>query len=173
MQDFKIKILLADLGKNEKIQSDLKKKFGKNFKLSVGIDILIKNIELEKELNGVLVIWNVSGENIFEVIKNLYFREEDVALVVFDLTEINTYRKMRECLSEIHKFNLDVFPYILIGNKYTRLKKDNLLVYSNEAKNFAKKNGCIYLEISTDTREDINVAINQLARKILKSKILV
>ncbi|MHA2009915.1 MAG: hypothetical protein ACXABO_20615 [Promethearchaeota archaeon] len=160
------------MGNNEIIQSDLKKKLGKNFKLSVGIDILIKKIEFEEGINCILEIWKVNGENIFEIITELYYREENMALIAFDLTEVKIYRKMSECLFKITKFNLYDIPYIIIGNKYTELKKDDVVIYSNETKNFAREIGCDYLEISTKTQGEIDRAFSKLVKKIVKSKII-
>ncbi|MFX0136024.1 MAG: hypothetical protein ACFFDN_20450 [Candidatus Hodarchaeota archaeon] len=171
MPDINIKIILADLGKNESLQKQIKSKFGMNYKLSVGIDILTKDIFFDKELSGNLSIWDISGENIFEVVKDLYLKEEGMALIVFDLTKLKTYEQMNKYISRIREFNLEEYPYILIGNKPCFLKKDGIFVYSNDAKRFAENKGCGYLELSSDVNYDIDKVFNRLAKKILSSTV--
>jgi len=173
LPDINIKIILADLGKNELLQKQIKSEFGLNYKLSVGIDILTKDIMFNKELNGILSIWDISGENIFEVVKDLYRKEEGMALIVFDLTKIKTYKQMNEYLSRIREFNFEEYPYILIGNKPCFLKKDGIFIYSNDAKRFAENKGCVYLELSSEISSDIDKVFNRLAKRILSSKVQV
>ena len=121
----------------------------------------------EPDLSGNLSIWNISGENIFEIIKDLYLKEEDMTLIVFDLTKLKTYDQMNKYLSKIQDFNSEKYPYILIGNKPCFLKRDGIFVYSNEAKRFAENKGCIYLEASAELNSDIDKMFNQLAKRIL------
>ena len=173
MSDINIKIILVDLGKNGTLKRSIKKKFGTNYRLSVGIDIFTKNVQLGDGLNGTLIIWDVSGENIFDIVRELYYKEDEPALIVFDLTKIKTYEQMERYLSKIRQLTFIEYPYVLIGNKSNFLKKGSLFVYSNDAKIFAEKEGCIYLETSSGINSDLDKAFNQLARKILNFKVLV
>ena len=100
-------------------------------------------------------------------------REEGIALIVFDLTKLKTYDQINKSLSNIRHFNLEDFPYVLIGNKPSLLKKDGFFIFSDDAKQFAKDRGCVYLEVSSEINNDIDRAFNQLAKKILSSQILV
>jgi len=171
LPDINIKILLVDLDKNEFLQKYIKHRFGINYKLSVGIDIVRKDITFGNELNGTLSIWDVSGENIFEVVKDLYRKEEGITLIVFDLTKLKTHDQMNRYLSRIRQFNLEEYPYVLIGKKPFFLKKDGSFVYSDDAKQFAKNEGCVYLEVSSEINNDIDKVFNRLAKRILRSKV--
>jgi GTPase SAR1 family protein len=173
LPDINIKIILADLGKNETLQKHIKSKFGLNYKLSVGIDILTKEIMFEPDLSVNLSIWDISGENIFEIVKDIYRKEEDMTLIVFDLTKLKTYNQMNKYLSKIQEINLKQYPYILIGNKSCFLKKDGIFIYSNDVKRFAENKGCIYLEVSSELNSDVDKLFNQLAKRILSLKVQV
>jgi GTPase SAR1 family protein len=171
LPDIKLKIILVDLGKNEVLLRDIKEKFGANYKLSVGIEILRKSITFEKGLNGNVSIWDVSGENIFEIVKDLYCKEDGIALIAFDLTKLKTYNQMIKYLSKIRQFNLEEYPYVLIGKKPTFLMKDGLFIYSDDAKMLAESEGCVYLETSSEINPDIDKVFNRLAKIILRSKV--
>lgn len=173
MSDFKIKVILADLGNNETVKKEIKHRFGANYKLSIGLDILTNEIQLEEGEIGTLLIWNVSGENIFEIVKDLYNKEDGISFIVFDFTNLNAYERMKGCLSEISQFNPDKYPYVLIGNKSKLFEKNDLFVISNELKKFAENVGCIYIETSNRPKSDLNKAFSQLVKKILKSTVVV
>ena len=164
---------MADLGKNEILQKHIKSKFGLNYKLSVGVDILTKDIIFEPDLSVNLSIWDISGENIFEIVKDLYLKEKDMTLIVFDLTKLKTYNQMNKYLSKIQEINLEQYPYILIGSKSCFLKKDGIFIYSNDVKRFAENTGCIYLEVSSELDSDVDKLFNQLAKRILSSRVQV
>lgn len=137
----------------------------------MGIDIFRKDITFGNELNGTLTIWDVSGENIFEVVKDLYRKEEGISLIVFDLTKLKTHEQLNKYLSKISQFNLEEYPYVLIGKKPFFLKKNGLFVYSIDAKQFARNEGCVYLEVSSEINFDIDKIFNRLAKRILNSKV--
>lgn len=127
----------------------------------------------EPDLNVNLSIWDISGENIFEIVKDLYRKEEDTTLIVFDLTKIKTYNQMNKYLSKIQEINLEQYPYILIGNNDCFLKRDGIFIYSNDVKRFAENKGCIYLEVSSELNSDVDKFFNQLAKRILSSRVQV
>lgn len=173
MVDIKIKIILADLGKISALQKEIKNKFGTNYKLSMGIDILREEIKMGDGLNINLTIWDVSGEYIFEVVKDLYRKEEGMALIVFDLTKLTRLDQVIDYLSEIRQNNLREYPYVLIGKKPFYLNKDGLFVYSDDVRKFAENEECGYLEASSENSPDIDKKLNRLVIRILKSKVTV
>lgn len=124
----------------------------------------------EPDLNVNLSIWDISGENIFEIVKDLYRKEEGMTLIVFDLTKLKTYNQMNKNLSKIQEFDLEKYPHILIGNRSCFLKRDGIFIYSNDAKRFAENKGCIYLEVSSELDSDIDKVFNQLAKRILSTR---
>jgi hypothetical protein len=80
---------------------------------------------------------------------------------------------MSKYLSMIRQFNIKEYPYVLIGNKSSFLKKDGLYVYSNAVKKFAESQGCIYLEVAAEITPEVDKAFNQLTKRILSSKVLI
>lgn len=160
-----------DLGENENLLKNIKNKYGKKYKLSVGIDILHKKVDLGEGVDGKILIWNLSGDNIFQLIKELYYREDSIAFIVFNLVKIVTYNQLNKYLSMIRQLNIKEHPYILIGNKSTFLKKDGLYIYSNAIKEFAESQGCIYLEVAAKQTNEIYKAFEQLTKRILSSEI--
>ncbi|MHA1913971.1 MAG: hypothetical protein ACW986_11375 [Promethearchaeota archaeon] len=171
LPDFNIKIILADLGKNEVLQKEFKDNFGRDYQLLLGIDIFEKNITFENGLNGNLSIWDVSAENIFEEVKGLYGKEENITLIAFDLTKLTTFDQWNKYLSRIRQFNIKEYPYVLIGNNSSFLKEHRFFVYSDDTKKFAENEGCVYLEASTETSSDVDKTFNLLAKIIMDSKV--
>jgi len=61
----------------------------------------------------------------------------------------------------------------ILNVKSDFLKKGDLFIYSKIVKEFAKKEGCIYLETSTEDNSYLDEAFSQLAREIINYKVLI
>lgn len=88
------------------------------FCLTIGVDFKIKNIVCnEKRVK--LQIWDVApGGERFRTITSSYYRGAHGFLLCFDLTDVTTFRNLKNWLMEIEKYsnNPDV-PIIIIGTK--------------------------------------------------------
>jgi len=66
MSSFKLKVLLtgaAAVGKTSMVQRIIKNRFAANYKLTVGVDILTKDVEFKQGEVATLSIWDIGGSN--------------------------------------------------------------------------------------------------------------
>ena len=170
MSNFKLKILLVGAetsGKASLIHKIVKNKFHKNYKLTVGVDILTKDIEYQQGEVATLSIWDIGNQQRFEFIRNTFYKGSVGALLVFNLNEELTYDEVRKWFSEINK-NTGFIPFILIGNTIELLKPTNKKLIREEAREFARKKGGIYIEVSPEEGDILEKALQDLTCKILE-----
>ncbi|MEJ2293930.1 MAG: GTP-binding protein [Candidatus Lokiarchaeota archaeon] len=173
MSSFKLKILLVGavkVGKKELIQRFIKNRFAANYKLTVGVDILTKDVEFRPGEIATLSIWDIGGQQRFEFIRSTFYKGAAGALLVFDLTREQTYIEIRKWLKEILQFAEMNIPFVLIGNKIDMLEKVKTNIDRNEARSFAEKHNAIYIETSTKTGENVEEAFSELTRRIIDSR---
>jgi small GTP-binding protein len=173
MSSFKLKILLVGavkVGKRELIQRFIKNHFAADYKLTVGVDILTKDVEFRPGEIATLSIWDIGGQQRFEFIRSTFYKGAAGALLVFDLTQKQTYIEVRKWLNEILQFTGKNVPFVLIGNKIDMLSKVKTKIDRNEVRTFAEKNNSIYLETSTKTGENVEEAFSELTRRIIDSR---
>jgi small GTP-binding protein len=173
MSSFKLKVLLtgaAAVGKTSLVQRFIKNRFAANYKLTVGVDILTKDVEFRPGEIATLSIWDIGGQQRFEFIRSTFYKGAAGALLVFDLTREQTYSETRKWLTEIRQFAGENIPFVLIGNKADLLEDVGEVIDRNDARNFAEKEGSIYIETSAKTGINVDQAFTELTRRIIDAR---
>ena len=171
MSSFKLKVLLtgaAAVGKTSLVQRFIKNRFQANYKLTVGVDILTKDVEFRSGEIATLSIWDIGGQQRFEFIRSTFYKGAAGALLVFDLTREQTYTETRKWLTEIRQFAGENIPFVLIGNKIHLLKMLDKATIRKEARKFARNEGGIYIETSPSNIDIIEEAVCKFTRKIIE-----
>jgi len=130
-------------------------------KLTRGVDFYSKNIKVNgNELN--FIMWDFAGQSHFKTLLNDFVDGSIAAVILFDLTRINTIENVYEWIKALEPFgNL---PILLIGTKNdliassdTQAIDDYILDIVNEYENIIT-----YLKISSKTGENIKNAFEIL-----------
>ncbi len=173
MSSFKLKVLLtgaAAVGKTSLVQRFIKNRFAVNYKLTVGVDILTKDVEFKPGEVATLSIWDIGGQQRFEFIRSTFYKGAAGALLVFDLTREQTYIETRKWLTEIRQFSNQNIPFVFLGNKLDLLEDVGEVIDREEARAFAEKEGSIYVETSAKTGINVDEAFTELTRRIIESR---
>jgi len=173
MSSFKLKVLLtgaAAVGKTSLVQRFIKNRFAANYKLTVGVDILTKDVEFKPSEVATLSIWDIGGQQRFEFIRSTFYKGAAGALLVFDLTREQTYIETRKWLTEIRQFSNQNIPFVLIGNKADLVEDVGEVIDTNEARAFAEKEGSIYIETSAKSGINVDDSFAELTRRIVDSR---
>jgi small GTP-binding protein len=172
MSSFKLKVLLtgaAAVGKTSLVQRFIKNRFQANYKLTVGVDILTKDVEFRQGEIATLSIWDIGGQQRFEFIRSTFYKGAAGTLLVFDLTREQTYIDIRKWLTEIRQFAGPI-PFVLIGNKADLMEDVGVVIDRDEARSFAENEGSIYIETSAKTGINVDEAFTELTRQIINSR---
>ena len=173
MSSFKLKVLLtgaAAVGKTSLVQRFIKNRFAANYKLTVGVDILTKDVEFRQSEIATLSIWDIGGQQRFEFIRSTFYKGAAGALLVFDLTREQTYIETRKWLTEIRQFAGQNIPFVLCGNKLDLLEDVGEVIDRAEAKAFAESEGSIYIETSAKTGISVDESFTELTRRIIDTR---
>ena len=150
---FKI-LLLGDsgVGKSSIIIRYIENNFSNNLMNSIGVDFKLKNIEVDSKKIK-LQIWDTAGQERFKTITTSYYKGAHAILVVFDITDRDSFDHIRNWMADIDKFAKEGVLRILVGNKCDLT--NNRQVSTEEAKEIANKYGIKYIE--TSAKDTINI----------------
>ncbi|TVU30492.1 hypothetical protein EJB05_22119 [Eragrostis curvula] len=138
---------------------------------TIGVDFKIKFLTVGgKKLK--LTIWDTAGQERFRTITSSYYRGAQgiilAVLEVYDVTKRESFTNLAEVWTkeiEANSANKDCVK-MLVGNKVD--KDDERMVTREEGLAFAQESGCLFLESSAKTRENVEKLFEELALKILE-----
>jgi small GTP-binding protein len=140
----------ANVGKTSILEQWLNNTFSRETSPTIGAGL--STVELTVDGRGqTFNIWDTAGTPHFRSVVPMYCRQAAIAIVVFDLTAIGTFDKVRSWYEFVRETADPVF--LLIGNKLDL--RDDREVEFDIAKELAAKLECEYVEMSACTREGI------------------
>lgn len=98
------------------------------------------------------------------MIASSYYRGAHGIIVVYDITDAETFVNVKQWLGEIEKHGTEGVRTLLVGNKSDL--EDKRAVSYEEAKAFADEHGMPFLETSAKDDEGVGEAFIQMARQI-------
>jgi len=114
-----------------------------------------------------LSIWDIAGQQRFDVFRTMFFGGAKAALLVFDLTRPATLTKLHNWHVDLIKnAGKDVVP-ILVGNKNDLV--DLRSVPRKDAIAYAKKiKALAYIETSAKTGENVEESFTKITQKLVE-----
>jgi small GTP-binding protein len=117
-----------------------------------------------------LHIRDTAGHERFQFVCPNFYRDAHGALVVFDVTNLQSFQKIHDWINEFSAIMPDTFIQILIGNKID-LEKQRL-VTREQALSYAHLNDISYVETSAVTGHGVQNAFQMLTEKFLEQDVL-
>ena len=80
------------------------------------MDFKIRTIELDQKTIK-LQIWDTAGQERFRTISSTYYRGAHGIIVVYDVTEMESFNNVKQWLHEIDRYATEGVNKLLVGNK--------------------------------------------------------
>ncbi|KAL3854581.1 hypothetical protein ACJMK2_013845 [Sinanodonta woodiana] len=140
--------------------------FTSNHKATI-TDIETKVVHIEGQ-DVLFQIWDTAGQERFRSLLPLYLRGIDGAVLVYDLTNPDSFRNIPTWISEVSKYAAGNPVMALVGNK-TDLK-DYTFVAREDGEKLASEHGMIFIETSAKTGDNVHQAFFEVGKEVLKRK---
>ncbi|KAL3313060.1 Ras- protein Rab-27A [Cichlidogyrus casuarinus] len=189
--DYSIKLLTlgdSSVGKTSILYRYTEEAFSRKFISTVGVDFRKKTIEVkngERMSRMNLQLWDTAGQERFRSLTIAFFRDAMGFILVFDLTNEESFINLRKWLSLMREHAYCDEPnFVLVGNKADMV--ENRKITAADASRLAEEFGCVhnlivplkklfrinYFETSAKTGENVDIIIESLVLNILE-KIIV
>eukprot|EP01098_Paradermamoeba_levis_P010101 TRINITY_DN4228_c0_g1_i1.p1 TRINITY_DN4228_c0_g1~~TRINITY_DN4228_c0_g1_i1.p1 ORF type:complete len:187 (-),score=44.47 TRINITY_DN4228_c0_g1_i1:93-653(-) len=96
-------------------------------------------------------LWDTAGSERFSTLTVSYYKNVDVAVLVYDVSNEDSFDHIENWQKELKQFTQHDIYTIIIGNKIDLERKVSL----EEAQDYAEKCGCKWLEVSAKEGENI------------------
>ncbi|KAJ8006027.1 hypothetical protein DPEC_G00123990 [Dallia pectoralis] len=177
--DYLIKLLsLGDsgVGKTTFLYRYTDNKFNRKFTTTVGIDFREKRVmylgtgsdgATEKTFKVHLQLWDTAGQERFRSLTTAFFRDAMGFLLMFDLTNQQSFLNVRNWMSQLQaNAYCDSPDIVLVGTKADL--KDLRDVQGKQARELADRYGIPYFEVSSATGAQVDRAVTTLLDLVMR-----
>ena len=127
---------------------------------TIGVDFKMKPLVS----NGKKIrvhIWDTAGQERFRSIINIFYRDVNCVMLVFDLTNYPTLNKLSIWINEIKAHSTNDYKIILVGNKCER-DPSKIVIQNDEIESFATQHNLTYIAVSAKNNINIEKAFTEL-----------
>lgn len=153
--DYLMKVVLVgdiNTGKTSIMHRYETGKFYDTLDATVGIDFTIKSVKLDDKIVK-LQIWDTAGHENYRTITTSYYRNAMSIIVVYDVSDFNTFENISYWLKEIDKHAPQHTIIVLVGNKCDSNKR---IITTEMGKKMAEYYGIDFFETSSKEGTNIN-----------------
>jgi len=169
--DYLIKLLMigdSGVGKSCLLLRFSDDSFTTSFITTIGIDFKIKTVEIDGK-RVKLQIWDTAGQERFRTITTAYYRGAMGILLVYDITDEQSFLNIRNWIRNIEQHASDSVQKILIGNKCDMT--DDRIITKDRGQELADEYGIKFYETSAKTDQNVKEAFIAIATDIVEKKI--
>jgi len=132
---------------------------------TIGVDFKIRTVDLDgKKVK--LQIWDTAGQERFRTITSSYYRGAHGIIIVYDITDTESFANVKQWLFEIGRFASESVCKLLVGNKCD-LQHKRTVPYE-KAKAFADELNIPFLEASAKNATNVEPPFLTMASEIKK-----
>eukprot|EP00657_Telonema_sp_P-1_P011725 TRINITY_DN716_c0_g2_i1.p1 TRINITY_DN716_c0_g2~~TRINITY_DN716_c0_g2_i1.p1 ORF type:complete len:168 (+),score=35.58 TRINITY_DN716_c0_g2_i1:173-676(+) len=141
-QNFKV-VLLGEgrVGKTSTVLRYVQDKFDDKMQATIQASFLKKSLVINQtSLN--LAIWDTAGQERFHSLGPIYYRDADGAVLVYDVTDGESFEKVKTWVKELKKMVGKPLKLSIVGNKCDRERERQ--VSAEEGASYAESVGAVY-----------------------------
>ncbi|MCO5586086.1 hypothetical protein L7F22_043489 [Adiantum nelumboides] len=161
---FKV-VLIGDsaVGKSQLLNRFARNEFTLDSKATIGVEFQTRTIVVDQKTVKAQ-IWDTAGQERYRAVTSAYYRGAVGAMLVYDITKRQTFDHIARWLEELRSHADNNIVIMLIGNK-TDLGTLRA-VPTEDAKEFAEKEGLFFLETSALEATNVDSAFQTVLGEI-------
>ena len=136
---------------------------------TIGVDFKIVKVKVG-DIYVKLQIWDTAGQDRFRTMSSTYYRGADGAIIVYDVTSLESFNNVGRWLEDMNMYNRNVYK-IIVGNKNDNtsnqtLSTDTKVVSTQDAQKLAERLDLKLFE--TSAKEDLKTQASLFEGDIAK-----
>uniref|UniRef100_A0A182N627 Ras-related protein Rab-35 n=1 Tax=Anopheles dirus TaxID=7168 RepID=A0A182N627_9DIPT len=140
--------------------------FSGSYITTIGVDFKIRTVVIKGE-RVKLQIWDTAGQERFRTITNTYYRGTHGVIVVYDVTNGESFGNVKRWLQEIES-NCDIVNKVLVGNKNDDPTRK--VVTTEDAERFANQMEIKLFETSAKDNLNVEDMFLAITEQVLRHK---
>ena len=155
------------VGKTSIITQYINNEFNPDVKSSIGVDNLIKEMEIENTKIK-FELWDTPGQEIYTSANKIFMKNTDIALIVYDITNKETFEKVNHWINLVKEVNGNRNLIIGIAANKSDLY-ENAKVNKEEGEEYAKNINALYFESTATDHENVVNIFEELIKVYIEN----
>ncbi|XP_046332273.1 ras-related protein Rab-23-like [Haliotis rufescens] len=151
------------VGKSSMIQRYCKGIFTKDYKKTIGVDFLERQIEVNQE-DIRLMLWDTAGQEEFDAITKAYYRGAQACVLAFSTVDRDSFEAIESWKRKVED-EVGEISMVIVQNKIDLI--DDALVQTEEAEALAKKLRLRFYRTSVKENLNVDEVFRYLSQKYL------
>ena len=140
--------------------------FTENYVTTIGVDFRFKTMIVMDKIVKVQV-WDTAGQERYRSITNAYYRGAEGILIVFDVTNRETFKNIENWIKEVTIFTGNDVVIVSLGNK-SDLKKS---ITKSDIDDLKKRTKLEIFNVSAKTGEGVEDAFKHIIELLIKKNL--
>lgn len=170
-EDYSIKVVIvgdSGVGKSNILSRFVQDEFSSDCRATVGVELSTKSYKIGGKVIK-LHLWDTAGQERFKSITSAYYKGSKGAIVVYDITNKESFEHLNKWLSEIRELGGKNINVIVCGNKCDL--ESERKVSKEEGIDKCKSNSIGFFETSALSSINIDTAFKKLLEEIYTTSI--
>ena len=141
--------------------------FNDSHSFTIGVDFKIKYIKINGKVIR-LQIWDTAGAKRYITVTKSYYKDANGIILVYDVTNLNTFKNIQNCIKEIKDIVNKNAYIVLVGNK---IDSFNRVITEEEGINLANEYDINFFETSAKNDKNITELFYHILSKLLNNEV--
>ncbi|XP_011403875.1 PREDICTED: ras-related protein Rab-21-like [Amphimedon queenslandica] len=162
-------VLLGEgcVGKTSIVLRYVQNQFNDKHIQTLQASFLQKNLTINRR-RLCLNIWDTAGQERYHALGPIYYRDSHAAIVVYDITDEDSFTKAKNWVRELRKMLGDSCVLVIVGNK-SDLEK-NKVIQEKDAQEYAASVGAKHFYTSAKQNKGIEEMFLDLSKRLLEKE---
>ena len=135
--------------------------FEEEYKSTLGVDFLEKNVVLEENVKVTLVLWDIAGQSKYATFREDYYKGTHFIIVVFDITNFKSFQNINRWVTNATEVLGTNLEFAILANKIDLTDQRAIEDYP-DFKTY--ENLFDFAETSAKTGENVNEILIKIAK---------
>ncbi len=171
--DYFFKIILLGsrtVGKTSLVRRFADDKFDENYIPTLGVDITSKNLTMNDGTKITLICVDPGSHDYFGRLRRSYYQGVRGALLIFDLTNLQSFEDMPKWIEELNVATSTDVPIICVGNKNDLVEERKISIEQINARIQRTDPLKTFFETSAKTGDNVKEVYHRLTKEILNKQ---
>ena len=155
------------MGKTSLILRYVRQVFAENQQATIQASFLTKKLTLGNS-RVKLAIWDTAGQERFHALGPIYYRDADAALLVYDITDRDSFNRVKNWVKELRKFVQKDIVVVIAANKQDLVR--NQQIPDDESQDYAKSISAGHFKTSAKAGKGVKHMFLNISRQLLAQR---